>query len=253
MKLWMIALICAGFMIQASCGSGASPQADAGEKTAKLTFASFDGGGPSYSCELGDPSLVSVTSEHQYYSEDHDRIEGAGYEVLFTFTGLKPGETELTVRSFSPIVEAQEWRYRVSVDDRLAVTLTELPPEAFLHIRPRAELVMEAGGRRFYTVLEPGPAAEALLTALNSGAAELEVKAVAGSAITAELPWELPADGERVEGCPGDMLLTGSRELTLCGEDAEREGVLLASFNELPGELFADGIASIGLWLEWGE
>ncbi|MBQ7455863.1 MAG: hypothetical protein IJS53_05405, partial [Clostridia bacterium] len=88
-------------------------------------FSSFDGGGPEYSFELDDPELVSFTGIRQYDHPDHDMMAGSGYRVIYTFTGLKPGKTVLTVRARSPIAENYDARYAVTVDEMLNVTLTE--------------------------------------------------------------------------------------------------------------------------------
>lgn len=90
-----------------------------------LTFDSFDGGGPTYKIVLEDPTLVSYESVRQYHNPNHDQMTGSGYTVTVTFTGLKPGQTTLTVQARSPIAENYDAIYTVLVDDALQVTLIE--------------------------------------------------------------------------------------------------------------------------------
>ena len=90
-----------------------------------LVFDSFDGGGPSYSVHLDDPTLVTVTSRIDYRNPDHNEIDGAAFSVTFTFTGNRAGETGMTVSVTSPLEPDYEIRYAVSVDEALCVTLTE--------------------------------------------------------------------------------------------------------------------------------
>ena len=90
-----------------------------------LSFDSFDGGGPTYEIILEDPSIVSYESVRQYDKPDHEQMTGAGYTVTFAFTGLKPGQTTLTVQARSPIADNFDAIYTVLVDEDLQVSLVE--------------------------------------------------------------------------------------------------------------------------------
>lgn len=96
------------------------------DKTAILTFDSFDGGGPSYSVRVADPSVVTFDQTKHYHKANHDEMTGAGFTVNITFFGLKPGKTTATVECRSPIADNFDAVYEVSVDEALGVTLTEL-------------------------------------------------------------------------------------------------------------------------------
>ena len=93
--------------------------------TAVLTFSSFGGGGPEYSIEIDDPGIVSCSCRTEYEDQDQEAIPGAGFEVIYTFTGLKPGTTQMTVSMSSPLMERQDAHYSVVVDDDLNVTLSQ--------------------------------------------------------------------------------------------------------------------------------
>ena len=104
-------------------GAGAAGRAlEAG--SAELTFSSFDGGGPEYSVAIDDPEIVTYTWRKVYDNPDHEMMTGSGYKVICTFTGLRPGTTELTVSARSPIAENFDAHYTVAVDEALNVTLS---------------------------------------------------------------------------------------------------------------------------------
>lgn len=90
-----------------------------------LTFNSFDGGGPEYSIVL-DSDIVSYRSSVSYAKPDHSEMTGAGYTITYTFTGIIPGETEMTVEERSPVDIDKDHRYFVKVDNDLKVTIEEL-------------------------------------------------------------------------------------------------------------------------------
>jgi hypothetical protein len=100
-----------------------------GKEQAMLSFHSFDGGGPQYSIEL-DSDIVSYESKKEYDKPDHKRMRGAGYDVIFTFTGLKAGETVVTVKKRSPIHEREneDRKYKLKVDKDLNVTIEPIKP-----------------------------------------------------------------------------------------------------------------------------
>ena len=128
MKLRRILIAAFTAAAVAVCGAMLAGCGNTG-KTARLVFDSFDGGGPEYTAVVGDTSIVSCASERKYAKADHEQMTGAGYDVIFTLTGLKPGSTTLTVSSFSPIVGSEEYRYTVTVDEGLNVTAERMADE----------------------------------------------------------------------------------------------------------------------------
>lgn len=89
---------------------------------AMLSFHAFDGGGPEYGIVL-DSDIVSWNSAREYNDANHDELDGAAYQVVFTFTGVKPGEATMTVEERSPIGGNLDHVYAVKVDDDLNVTV----------------------------------------------------------------------------------------------------------------------------------
>ena len=92
-------------------------------ETAVLHFSSFSGGGYDYSVEVDDPSIVRCEARYEF--EAHaEEIDGASYDYIVTFTGLKPGATTAIVYGRSPIMDNENSIYTVSVDEVLRITLT---------------------------------------------------------------------------------------------------------------------------------
>ena len=96
-----------------------------------LAFDSFDGGGPSFTVVIEDPAIVSCDRVREYHNPDHDNMTGSGYTEVFTFTGLRPGQTTVTVQARSPIADNFDAVYLVTVYDDLGVSLDQ---ESFLDL-----------------------------------------------------------------------------------------------------------------------
>ena len=74
-------------------------------------------------------------------------IDGAGYTVIFTFTGLKQGKTKMTIQERSPITDNTDTVYNVTVADDLCVTLTKMTTNDIddAVIEPNPTLVIDTG------------------------------------------------------------------------------------------------------------
>ena len=115
----------------AGCGKGKTaeePVNTSGKpvQTATLSFSSFDGGGPEYNALTDDPDLLDITMERVYRDKNHEEIDGAGYDEVFTIRGLKQGSTTMTIVSDSPITGHEEFLYTVTVDDALRVRVVRM-------------------------------------------------------------------------------------------------------------------------------
>lgn len=102
---------------------------DASEKEAKLSFDSFDGGGPEFSWEIEDTDILECRSEREYKDDDHEEIDGAGYTVTLIFKGLKPGITKVTVSARSPVADEFDNEYLARVGEDLKVELMKISRE----------------------------------------------------------------------------------------------------------------------------
>jgi len=95
-------------------------------KEVTLRFDSFDGGGPEYNVIIKDESIVSYTAVREYAKADYDMMTGAGYDMVYTFTGLKPGKTDMVIEARSPIADNFDINYRIIVSEDLSVKIEEV-------------------------------------------------------------------------------------------------------------------------------
>ncbi len=233
---------------------------DASQGKPFLSFHSY-GGGPVYICTAERPDVVLISSERQYAKRNHAELNGAGYEAVFTFTGCQPGETTVIVtESFRG--ERIVGRWRVTVDDSLSVTLTEItevpsemPSEAAPETPPEtvvnATLAMEIDGRTYAGILENTPAAIALTEHLNSGPVTITLSTTERG-LSGKAPFALPESDEPMNVKAGTLLWDGTDWLLL-GADAALPGAALVDFSTLPAELFTEETVTATLWLEWSE
>ena len=104
-------------------GSEEESQMETG--TCKLTFSSFDGGGYKYKVIIEDPEILTYEMKYDYGDQpDDEPIDGASFDMVIIFQGLKPGTTGLTIACSSPIADNYDLLYQASVDESLNVTLT---------------------------------------------------------------------------------------------------------------------------------
>ena len=123
MKKYALFLIVTLLMMIGGCADIQGGEDDM--KNATLTFSSFEGGGPKYSIVL-DSDIVSYKRDKKYAKANHKKLNGAGYTITYTFTGVTPGETEMTVEERSPLGADRDHKYSVKVDDKLKVTIETL-------------------------------------------------------------------------------------------------------------------------------
>ena len=225
--------------------------------SAVLSFSSFDGGGYEYSVTIDDPEIVTCTSRKEYGDPDHGIKTGSGYDVIFTFSGVKAGETHITVSAFSPIIPEEEYSYRVTVGEDLSVTIeqekqnNEPVPED-----PYPVLVIGYEGGEFIAGFEDNPASNALIDKLYDGPVELTLSDYGGFEKVGDLPWELPAEDSEITTEPGDVILYQGDKLTIYyGENTwsfTKIGHIEATREELLGA-FGEGDVTVTLSLEWME
>ncbi len=106
------------------CGTAYAEGISEDGRNAVLVFSSFDGGGFEYSIAVDDPEIVAYTARKDYGGNLQEFETGSPYEMYFTFSGLKPGSTKVTVLASSPIIDNYEMVYQADVDENLKVTLT---------------------------------------------------------------------------------------------------------------------------------
>ena len=228
-----------------------------GGQPAVLSFHSFDGGGPEYSIVL-DSDIVSWKSAREYADANHDELDGAAYQVVFTFTGVKPGEATMTVEERSPIAGNLDHEYAVKVDNDLNVTvdlLTSTDLDAFVQSTPT--LVIAANDRVFYAALEDNPSAAAFAEKLSAEAIEVEMRDYGSFEKVGPLPWTLERNDERITTEPGDVILYQGNQITIYYDQNTWDFTRLAKIDGVSREelldAFGDGTVTVALWVEWSE
>lgn len=209
-----------------------------------LTFSSFAGGGPAYTLLPEDDSLFTWT-ERRDHGADAEQEDGAPFDVIFTLTGLHPGETLLTVQERSPIAGNYDHSYRVIVDESLAVQ-TEYQGTVDLDADVTEEkeeepamLAIETERGTLYARLEDNSSARALADRLQKEPITLTLDDYGNFEKVGALPWSLPTNDERITTRPGDVILYQGDHITIYYdrntwsftrlaviEDATREGLL---------------------------
>ena len=104
--------------------SGCKDEKD--RRSASLSFHSYDGGAE-YSIVVKDTSIVSCTADKEYSKANHEELNGAGYNITFTFTGKKEGKTTATVTESMPFKDKSDNTvYKITVDKNLKVTIEKI-------------------------------------------------------------------------------------------------------------------------------
>lgn len=228
--------------------------------SATLTFRSFDGGGPTFETEL-DSDIVTCTRRTEYAKPNHQELDGAGFQVVFTFTGVKAGETTLTVKERSPIGVSRDHRYAIRVDGDLNATVEKIETidwnEEEEAIWPVPTLVIEVNGRIFYADLADNPSAQAFIEQLSSGPIEVQMHDYGNFEKVGPLPWALPRSDETVTTQPGDVILYQGDQITIYYDENTWDFTRLAKIGNVSHEqlldALGDGDATVTFWIEWSE
>ncbi len=114
------AFFCAALLFSACAWMGRSPK-----ECPSLTFSTFKGSGTVFRIVL-DEDIVSYDSREDRGPFRQRGEKGAPYSVTYTFRGLRPGETVMTVQKRSGIDGNTDRNYSVRVDASLNVQLTLL-------------------------------------------------------------------------------------------------------------------------------
>ena len=233
------------------------PEADM--KKATLSFDSFDGGGPSFSATADDPSILSWTQKSKYHDPNHEKMNGAGFTVTFTFTGTKPGSTRLLIEERSPIAGNYDHIYAVTVAEDLSVSLvwTETRDLSNPAVEPVPTLAIEVGDKLFYAALEDNSSAEALVEKLSEGPVTLELHDYGNFEKVGPLPWELPRNDETITTEPGDIILYQGSQITIYYDENTWSFTRLARIEGVTRESLLEALGhsdtTITLWIEWSE
>ncbi len=237
---------------------GCSDGIGGGKGSAELRLHSFDGGGPRYSMEIEDKDLVSVTKSVRYDKKDHAQLDGAGYDVIFTFTGQRPGRTAMTLQERSPIAGNFDHLYDIVVGEDLAVTLTELSVvDLDALTAPAATLVIETEHRLLYAAFEDNPSAAAFRDRLSEGPVAVELHDYGHFEKVGPLPWALVQSDEDITAAAGDVILYEGDKITIYYDENSWHFTRLAKIENVTREelleALGEGSVTATFYLEWSE
>jgi len=228
-------------------------------KTSTLEFHSFDGGGSEYSVVIEDTTIVSYTSERKYSDCNHEELDGAGYTVIFTFTGLKQGETKMTIQERSPITDNTDTVYSITVANDLTVTLTEMTTKDIdaVAIEPIPTLVIDTGKQVFYAHPEDNSSAQVLTEKLSEGEISVDMSDYGNFEKVGDLPWELPTNDESITTRPGDIILYQGSKITIYYDENTWDFTRLARIEDVTKEELLEALGTddvtVRFWIEWSE
>jgi len=264
--LTLILCLAAGFA-QAETGSKQNSQTKgqkiiaaqkARGKKAKLSFDSFDGGGPDFNIVLNS-KIVSYKCQKKYKDANHEELDGAGYTVTYTFTGLKKGKTTMTIEERSPIGENVDMIYTVTVDKRLNVSLklTETRSLDEQSMAPIPILVMAVNDHFYCPTMMDHSSAEAFIEKLSAGAIEVEMHDYGNFEKVGTLPWSLPRNDEKITTRPGDLILYQGNQITIYYDqntwNFTRLGRIDGVSREELLEVLGEGDVTVRFWVDWTE
>ena len=181
-----------------------------GEK-AKLSFESFDGGGPDFNVVITNEGIVSYETEVKYHSSDHGEMDGSGFDKIITFTGIKPGETTVVVEKRSPIADNLDHKYRVTVDEELNVQIDQLSVKD-INEEAGEGMILMIDGEEYPVEWEENESVEALkeLCPLT-----VKMSMYGGFEQVGSLGESLPRNDEQITTGYGDIVLYSGNQIVV--------------------------------------
>ena len=230
--------------------------------TAELVFDSFDGGGPEYTISIEDSDILSFTEKHIYSNPDHDNMCGSGYDVVFTFSGIKPGNTDMTVFARSPIADNYDIIYTVSVSEDFQVTITEkerkdissseVIEEEKEEISISGVMVIEADEKVFYVIPEKNTQVKSVVDKISGEPLVSEFEDNGENALIADLPCLYDVSFEETKADPGSVVLTDNGKIAILYEEVDGNFCLLGKMSEDDLESIRN-IKQAMIWMQWDE
>ena len=236
--------------------------------TAELSFSSFDGSGTSFDVIIDDPEIIKYDSETKYRKKNHKKLKGSRYDKIFTFEGLKEGETTVTIIKESGVDDEFERYYDVTVDKELKVKMVEIKnepdvepePDYLGMMEPMAIVFIRFNDETITVYMRDNQTADDFTYALahESYPPELTFHDDEDK-IVAELPWSLLTNNEDQTCKPGDIVLLDGNQIAIVYYETELNATKIGNLNYIPQEddeikeMFGDGDIKITFNVEFTE
>ena len=145
--------------------------------------------------------------------EASQKLYKIGYTNVYEFGGIMDWTGEITTENNFGTTQSTE-----SIEDTKNFEAAA-ENDDIKTIRPVPMLVVKAGERIFYATLEDNSSAKALTEKLSTQALTLDMREYGGFEKVGELPWELPANDQKITTKPGDVILYQGNQLTIYYEN----------------------------------
>lgn len=139
-------------------------------------------------------------------------------------------------------------------------TVTEEPAETATEALPSPSapvMLLEANGNRFTVILEDNASAKALIEKLQSEPLTVTLHDYGDFEKVGPLPWDLPADDERITTKPGDVILYQGNQITVYYDENTwsftKLGSITGATRETLLSAFGEGDVTVTLSLEFPE
>lgn len=177
---------------------------------AELTFETFDGGGPEFNVYVDDESIVSFETDIRYGSSGSEAVDGGSKNVVITFTGENPGETDITIEERSPIADNLDRRYRVTVDEELKVSIEQLSVRD-INMEP-VDLGLYINGEEVPVVWENNESVEELMFI---SPLKIQMSMYGGFEQVGSLEEGISHEDEQITTDPGDIVLYSGDKIVI--------------------------------------
>ena len=125
------------------------------------------------------PTLQLLTAERFIQRKaEKKELNGGGYDIIYTFRGVKPGETIFRVEKRSA-QKNKDYIYTMTVDEQLKVKIEELTVDNLDRMTITVpSLVVKSNGKTLYASLEDNPSARDFVKKLSTGSITVEMPVI---------------------------------------------------------------------------
>lgn len=235
-----------GWYISEKCRSGT-----------ELSFHAFNGSGIKFKIRF-DSDIATFDSRKVYSKKGGDELNGGGYDIIYTFRGVKPGETIFRVEKRSA-KKNKDYIYTMTVDEQLKVKIEELTVDNLDRMTITVpSLVVKSNGKTLYASLEDNPSARDFVKKLSTGSITVEMDDYGNFEKVGELPWKIKRSDREITAVPGDIILYEGNKITIYYDQNSWNFTRLGrlgnkSTREQMLEFLGEGKTSVSFSIEWSE